>query len=327
MDSWSYWQDNRGAQALLAKTAIEPQDIHPETFVEDQLRYLEISSEMGDDLCRTAMPLASLPWMEAILGCPVISAGTYLSSRPVGEDPDRLGQEPFDPQNPWVQKYLEFIHVYHQAFGVRYPIAQSILRGPSDLACALMGAEKATIALLEQPEAMSGLLERVTSSKESFLRLQLEHLPGYEGGSVIGQYEIWAPGKTVRLQEDYSTLYSPKLYVKFLKPLDQRLAGIAEYSLIHLHSSSLFLIERFLEVEQLRLFQVTKDEGTASLPQMLPNLKKIQSAGRPLIVKGRFDASDFQLLREELSPCGLCIQPVVSSVKEAMMRLAEWQSQ
>jgi len=29
--------------------------------------------EVEDDICRAAMPLASLPWMEAILGCPVVS--------------------------------------------------------------------------------------------------------------------------------------------------------------------------------------------------------------------------------------------------------------
>jgi len=92
------------------------------------------------------------------------------------------------------------------------------VRGPSDLACALLGAERATLALLEQPEAMQDLLERVTTIAEEFLKLQLLHLPLFREGTVIGQYEIWAPGKTVRLQEDFSTLYSPKLYVKFLQP-------------------------------------------------------------------------------------------------------------
>jgi len=79
-------------------------------------------------------------------------------------------------------------------------------------------------------------------------------------------------------------------------------------------------------VEELRLFQVTKDEGAASLREMMPSLVKIQAAGRPLIVKGRFDAADFQLLRDELSPCGLCIQPVVGSVEDACRQLPALQS-
>jgi len=101
LDSWSYWQDNKAARALLGKERIEPQDIEPESFVEDQRRYLELSAQVGDDICRTAMPLASIPWMEAILGCPVVSTGAHLASSPLGEDPDAAARAPFNPENSW----------------------------------------------------------------------------------------------------------------------------------------------------------------------------------------------------------------------------------
>ena len=316
-DSWSYWQDNEAAQVLFRKEEINVDDIHPEAFVEDQQRYLEESSQIDDDICRTAMPLASIPWMEAILGCPVFSSGTNLKSGQILESPDLLTAVEFDQKNPWIQKYFQFINTYHRAFGDRFPVGQSILRGPSDVACAMLGAENATMALATNPADMQWLLQYVTNQLEQFLRLQLDYLPSFNNGYVIGQYEIWAPEPAIRIQEDFSVLYSPKLYDHFLMHLDKQLAAISEYNLIHLHASSLFLIDHFLEVSTIRAFQVSKDAGIDNIDHMLPALKKIQSADKPLIVKGRFDDQDLKLMKKNLSLYGLSVQPVVSGIKEA----------
>ena len=320
-DSWSYWQYNRAAQTLFQKKTIIPGDIDPAGFVDDQRRYLERSAEIEDDVCRTAIPFASIPWMEAILGCPIHSSGTSLKSKEIFDDPASLNPVQFDPANPWIQKYLQFIDIYSQAFGDLYPVGQSVIRGPSDLACALLGAENATMALVSEPEAMRELLGYVKDWLEKFLRLQLERLPMFQDGYVVGQYEIWAPRPVVRIQEDFSVLYSPQLYDEFLRPLDERLAAVAPYSLMHIHASSLFLIENFLSVSTIKAFQVSKDAGTDSIAAMLPGLQKIQQAQRPLIVKGAFDDHDLQLIRENLSATGLCLQPVVSNVDEAMQML------
>lgn len=327
LDSWSYWQDNKAAQNLLNRKQILAEDINPEDFIEDQLKYLELSEKIEDDICRTAMPLASIPWMEAILGCPVISTEANMKSGEILESASSLNPVPFNPHNPWVEKYLQFIQVYTQAFGKRYPVAQSILRGPSDLACALMGAENATMSLVTEPQEMQRLLDYVAGQLEEFLQLQLGHLPEFKGGYIVGQYEIWAPAPVIRIQEDFSVMYSPQLYSEFIKPLDERLADVTPYTLIHLHASSIFLIDQFLEVSKINAFQITKDLGSTRLSDMIPALQKIQQAGKPLIVKGRFDNTDLDLMRNHLLLPGLCIQPVVGSLSEAeklLTKLRNW---
>jgi hypothetical protein len=320
-DSWSYWQDNKAVSALLSKEEIFPQDISPEDFVYDQLKYLESTKEIKDDVCRTAMPLASLPWIEAILGCPVYASGANMKSGKILDNAASLNPLPFDQNNPWLITYLKFIEVYKEAFGNRFPVAQSVIRGPSDLACALMGAEEATMALATEPEEMLKLLDYVTTQLVEFLKVQLNHLPQFRGGYVIGQYEIWAPDPAIRFQEDFSVMYSPQLYANFLKAMDERLADLTPYNLIHLHSSSLFLIDQFLEISNIKAFQVTKDPGGATLSSMIPALQKIQEASKPLIVKGQFDQVDLNMIRDQLSVKGLCIQPVVGSHSEARQML------
>jgi hypothetical protein len=263
------------------------------------------------------MPLASIPWMEAILGCPILATKANMKSGEILDGAGSLNPIPFQADNPWVIKYLQFIEVYTQAFGDRYPVAQSVIRGPSDLASALMGAEQATMSLATEPREMQQLLEYVTDQLIEFLNLQLKHLPVFQNGYVIGQYEIWAPQPAIRFQEDLSVMYSPQLYSEFLQPLDKALASITPYNLIHLHASSLFLIERFLQVKNIKVFQVTKDPGGARMSEMMPALQKIQEAGKPLIVKGKFDGADLDLMKHQLSVRGLCIQPVVGSLSDA----------
>ncbi|MFC2133961.1 hypothetical protein ACFLR4_04685 [Bacteroidota bacterium] len=326
-DAWSYWQANKAAQILLNNKIILPAEIEPADFVEEQIRYLELADKIDDDVIRTGMPLASLPWMEAILGCKVISTGAHFQSHEILDDPELLQAIPFDDNNPWVKKYFEFIDVYSKAFGNRYPVAQSVLRGPSDLACALLGAEKAAMSLIEAPEVMHRLFDFVTSQIERFLKLQIDKLPTFSDGYVTGQYEIWAPKPVIRIQEDFSILFSPKNYKEFLQPLDKRLAALSDYTLIHLHSSSLYLIEQFLEISEIKVFQITKDPTGVTLDEMLPALKKIQESNRPLIVKGEFTKNDIDNLKQNFSTNGLCLQPVVSNINEAkelLLSLRKW---
>jgi len=317
VDSWSYWQYNKATSKLFLKKQIMAEDIDTNTFVKDQKSYLYNSNQVDDDIYRTTMPLASIPWMEAILGCPIISSGENLKADKFINNPAELQKINFSRENPWVKKYCEFIEVYERSLNGQFPVGQSVLRGPADLACALLGAEEATIALLVHPNEMKELLEYVTDHLEQFLRYQLSILPKFKNGYVVGQYEVWAPEPVIRIQEDFSTLYSPELYQEFLRPLDKKLAGISPYSLIHLHSTSLFLIEHFLSISEIRAFQVTKDPGEVKLLSMIPALQKIQANNRPLIIKRQFDKEDIGLLKANLSVNGLCVQPVVRSLEEA----------
>lgn len=326
-DSWSYWQDNRAAQALLSLNEISPENISPADFIEDQVKYLKLTEEIGDDIIRSAMPLASIPWMEAIIGCKIISTKDSISALKIDDEIDRIGIPPFDVNNKWIQKYFEFFNLFEETLKGSAPVGQSIIRGPSDLLCAVMGTENAAIALIDEPDKVRKLLDLISNYLELFLSLHLKRLPKFLDGYVIGQYELWAPEPPIRIQEDYSNLFSGEMYKEFLQKLDNKIAGISKYTLIHLHSSSLHLIDQFLEVDTIRVFQITKDPNVVSLDIMMNALKKIQESRKPLVVKGRFSGEDISLMKSELSASGLCVQPVVKNfqeIDELMPHLTVW---
>ena len=88
------------------------------------------------------------------------------------------------------------------------------------------------------------------------------------------------------------------------------------YSVIHLHSSSLFLLDRILDVEPLKCIQINKDVGGADVPKMLPFLRMVQDRGKRLLIRGKLDHDDLNLLRRELTPKGLYLQIVVEGSAE-----------
>ena len=50
---------------------LEPQQIVPERFFDVFAARCEASERLGEDLFRPLSPLYCVPWLEAILGCPV----------------------------------------------------------------------------------------------------------------------------------------------------------------------------------------------------------------------------------------------------------------
>lgn len=326
-DSWSYWQDNKAAQSLLQLEEISPADIIPSDFIEDQIKYLRFTEKINDDIIRSAMPLASIPWMEAIIGCKIISTNSSVSAVKMFNDICEVEIMPFTSNNLWAKKYFEFFKVYDEAFNGEYPIGQSIIRGPSDILCAILGVENAAVALIDDPDGTKKVLNQITENLESFLKAQSYLLPKFLDGFVIGQYELWAPEPVIRIQEDYSNLFSNEMYQEFLQPLDKKLASISNYTLIHLHSSSLHLIKEFLEVNTIRAYQITKDPNVVSIEVMIDALVKVQESNKPLVVKGQFSKDDYTLLKNNLRQEGLCIQPVVKSideVNELLILLRDW---
>jgi hypothetical protein len=104
--------------------------------------------------------------------------------------------------------------------------------------------------------------------------------------------------------------------VQHLQREDERQASSFPYSVIHLHSSSLFLLDAILNVESLKCIQINKDVGGMEVSGMLPFFKKVQQRGKRLLIRGKLDHGDLTLLRSELSPNGLYLQIVVESPAE-----------
>jgi hypothetical protein len=107
------------------------------------------------------------------------------------------------------------------------------------------------------------------------------------------------------------------LYRKFLQPLDRYLAGKYANSFIHLHSTSMFILDAFLEIEELKCFEINNDAIGPPLVEMVPYFQMVQRAKRSLLVRGSLTPDDARLLMDSLEPRGLYLLVVVKDPREA----------
>jgi hypothetical protein len=231
---------------------------------------------------------------------------------------DDLANLHLDKRGPWFAKYVAFIEALVRRSAGGYPVSHGTLIGPSDIAALLRGHTQSVLDLVESPDEMRRLLWLCGGIFRQITEEAWQHIPLYYGGYYDAQYQLWSPGPIVRLQEDASGVLSPRLYREFLQPVDREVAGHFPNAFIHLHTNSMFLYDLYLEIEEIRCFQVNYEfhSGGPPIAGMVPAFRKIQAAGRPLLVRGSFTPDELRHLVDSLDPRGLYLYIMVGSLAE-----------
>ncbi len=316
--SWFPLQEFSASAAWQDRRVLTPEMIEPEAFLDDQERLLREGEVIDDDIFRGASPSQAVPWLDGMLGATLrILPGTVLGvERTLAWDD--LAALRLDPQNPWFTKYIEFIETLVRRSAGRYPVSHGALIGPSDIAALVRGHTQSVLDLVESPDQMRRLLGWCGAVFRQITDEAWRRIPLYHGGYFDAQYQLWSPGPIVRLQEDAAGVFSPRLYREFLQPVDREVASRFSSTFIHLHTNAMFLYDHFLEVEEIRCFQVNYEplSGGPPVSGMIPAFRKIQAAGRPLLVRGSFTPNELRLLVDSLDPRGLYLYIMVASLAE-----------
>ena len=149
-----------------------------------------------------------------------------------------------------------------------------------------------------------------------FFQVTWQRLPLYHGGYFDAQYQLWAPGPIIRIQEDATAVFSPGLYRDLVQPVDRMLARQFECNFIHLHSTSMFMLDAFLEIEELRCFEINIEPFNIPVKGMIQYFKMVQDADRPLLIRGSITPDEARLLMDSLDPRGLYLHIMPRSREE-----------
>ncbi len=305
------------ARAWGDSGCLTPEMIDPAAFLPDHLRMLGEGERIDDDLIRGACPAqVAIPWLPGMLGATL----RILPENVLGEDrhlplDEALGVR-LDCGNPWFRKYMEFADELVRASAGRFPVSHSPEIGPTDLHALLRGHTESVLDLTDEPEKAADLLWKLGGIFREITEEIWKRLPLYHGGYFDAQYSLWAPGPIVRMQEDASAVYSPALYRRFVQPVDRMLAAHFASSFIHLHSTSMFLLEAFLEIDEIKCYEVNNDASGPPLSTMIPRFQRVQRANKPLLIRGSFSPDEMHLLMDSLDPRGLMLNIMVADRSE-----------
>jgi hypothetical protein len=314
---WFPLQEFAACRTWQSSKYLDPEMILPEAFLEDHLRLLGEGELMDDDLIRGACPAQlAFPWLAGMLGCKV----RILPSTVVGEEMslewDRALAVELDCQGAWYRKHMEFADALVALAAGRFPVSHAAEIGPTDLHALLRGHTRSLMDLIDEPEQSARLLAQLGGIFREVTDAIWKRLPLFHGGYFDAQYSLWAPGPIARMQEDATAVYSPALYRRFVQPVDRTLARHYDYSFIHLHSTSMFLLDAFLEVEEIRCFEVNIDALGPGVAAMIPHFLRIQAAKRPLLIRGAFTPAELRQVTDALDPRGLFLNIMVEHIGE-----------
>ncbi len=268
-----------------------------------------IAAGLGDQM-PISHAITKIPWLEAMLGCPVkMTDGQIWSEHYEGDPEDVIRRGASFEHNPWLELYVEFVRQAQARLARHFPTtANTLLRGTCDLVAAVLGVKEACMAWLDDPALTSRLMRVCTDANLAVIEAGNKVIQPFQGGYMSG-YAIWAPAPVLRTQADHSTLLSPRIYETQILPYDVEIIRSCSMSVLHLHNPGLHVAPSLVQVPELSAIEVVVDPypRPERRPYEVAMCQMIQQH-KPLILDVNFpDAAEAEALLAELSPRGLCL--------------------
>jgi hypothetical protein len=299
---------------------LKPEDIPVDEFLQDCEDRFAAQQELGD-FPFSCSPFQSIPWMEAIAGCPIVASSDSIWAEPCVRDWSSWPQQEPVLENPWARKLLEIMDALVRQSQGRFQVSPTLMRGPSDIFAAMRGATQFPLDFIDTPELAARGLEYGARIWQEIAKAQLEHIPQSSDGyfALDAALRAWGPDKLLWLQEDAMSLLSPTLYRKYVWPIDARLSSMFPCIAFHLHGTALWALDDIIQLPDVDIIELNLEAALCDLEGTFAGWKKIQ-AKKPLVI-WRMYTDDFSswLARvvREFPASGLAIQVSARDLSQA----------
>ena len=304
-----------GASRLQDGAVLRPEQVCFSHFREDYERLYHAYGGNEEEYGYVGSAYWGIPWLEAIAGCPVTVTATHCRAKPVLSGLDEAAHfVPNVDRNPWLDALVRFTKELAACSTGRFPVCPPLLRGPGDVAAAMLGEMTYATGFFDAPAVMRRLLEACARARLAVLRRLQAVIPSWHGVHAAGGYPsvVWSRRTVAYHQEDSAALLNPAIFREFVLPAVKEPCRAAEVNFLHLHSACLYPVDVLLEDTSFEVLQINIDHKGAGPPieELIDVFRRIQAAARPLLLWGEFTGEDWKLIRRELSPVGLSLQPI-----------------
>lgn len=223
----------------------------------------------------------------------------------------------FDENSFLFQKTLSLAKALAQDGAGDYFVPMPPHCGNADALANLVGSEELLASMIEEPEAVQRALAKLQLAYERVMR-EVYHIVRdvNDGGSMIGWMNTWAPGFLAQMQCDLSVMISNPMFREFIMPELRAQSKLLEYPVYHLDGvEQVRHLDDLLSIPELRAIQWTQVAGQKPCTAYIPELKRIQVAGKNLVIIVTPD--QIEALLENLSSRGLLLVTTASSRYEA----------
>lgn len=291
------WWAGRGLAAHITAPKDELwEDVPPPPDATEQDLWLNPDLRLQRELYRMSRTFfggVAFPLFDGDVGGPG-SLGLFLGAEghvaegtvwyePCISDPDDHAPLRFDPENRWWKLHLEVLECAARSADGRYLLGFPDLIENIDTLAQLRGADNTLMDLLERPEWVKQRLAEINAAYfEAYDRL-FQRVRDPWGGTAFTAFQLWGPGKTVKVQCDFSCMIGPAMFREFVVPALDEQCRQMDFVLYHLDGTqALCHLDTLLGIESIHAIEWTPQAGLprGGDPKWYDLYRRIRGAGK-----------------------------------------------
>lgn len=194
----------------------------------------------------------------------------------------------FDPENKWFKKHLQLAKDCQALAGDDFYVDMPDLMENIDVLASLRGAQDILFDLLDEPEMIGERIQEVTDIYYEYYDRFYDVIKDEEGGNAYTVFQIWGPGRTVKLQCDFSAMMSPEDFRKYIQPSLRSQSENVDHVLYHLDGpAAIKHMDALMEIDGIDALQWTSGDAgpDGTLPDWDVIYDKAIAAGKSIWVK------------------------------------------
>lgn len=226
--------------------------------------------------------------MAAYLGAvPQISWDTVWYTEFV-EDWNKLEKLKFNPDDVWWKKHLEMVTRARELAGNDFVLGLPDIIENLDILAAMRGAQNMIFDIMDEPEMVHKRIGEIDDLYFQYYDPMYDLVKDENGGCCYTMFQIWGPGRTAKIQCDFSAMISPDQFREFVKPSLEKQCENLDYSLYHLDGpDAIRHVDAVMEIKELNALQWTCGAGQpdGGNKRWYPIYDKVVKAGKSLWIQ------------------------------------------
>jgi hypothetical protein len=194
----------------------------------------------------------------------------------------------FDPENKWFKKHIQLAKDCKELAGDDFVVDMPDLMENIDVLASLRGAQDILFDLLDEPDMIGERIQEVTDVYYEYYDRFYDIIKDENGGNAYTVFQIWGPGRTVKLQCDFSAMMSPEDFRKYIQPSLREQSEKVDHVLYHLDGpAAIKHMDALMEIDGIDALQWTSGDAgpDGTLPDWDVIYDKAIAAGKSIWVK------------------------------------------
>lgn len=194
----------------------------------------------------------------------------------------------FNPENGWYKKHIELVKECRRLAGDDFYVDMPDLMENVDVLASLRGAQDMLYDMIDDPEIIEERVKEITALYYDYFDSFYNVIKDDEGGNAYTVFQIWGPGRTVKLQCDFSAMMSPANFRDFVQDSLRQQAEKADCVLYHLDGpDAIKHMDALMEIDGIDALQWTSGDAgpDGTLEDWYGIYDKARAAGKSLWVK------------------------------------------